>query len=369
MFICILLTNTTAMENEHPAYVQGQGWRYETEHSMLRRMQGHDYQSRCIYMITICTEGRAPILGTLHYVPGQEDKAYVAPTPLGLAVQQCWADIPKFHPEVGCLAFQLMPDHIHGILFVHKDSAQHLGHIINGFKVGCNRAVVPFSEALSVGCSEALPVGCSEALPPNTKLSKHPTHGKLFAIGYQDSILRGKDQLIHMFRYLADNPRRLAMKRQHRQWFTVQRNVSIAGTQCQLYGNAELLNNPNKMAVIVHRRYTDTENAQLCDTWLECGAKGGVLVSAAISPKEHQILKEAMESGYNIILLLENGFPELYKPIGQYFDACAAGHLLQISPWGHHVKHKIISRQQCLTLNALAEKIASSTSDGCGITT
>ena len=30
----------------------------------------------------------------------------------------CWREIPKHYPEVSVLAFQVMPDHIHGILFV-----------------------------------------------------------------------------------------------------------------------------------------------------------------------------------------------------------------------------------------------------------
>lgn len=33
--------------------------------------------------------------------------------------------------------------------------------------------------------------------------------------------------------------------------------------------------------------------------------------------------REAMNCGYNIILLRENGFPKLYKPEGEAFDACA----------------------------------------------
>lgn len=66
-----------------------------------------------------------------------------------------------------------------------------------------------------------------------------------------------------------------------------------------------------------------------------------------------------MNRGYRIILLRENGFPPLYKPSGESFDAYAAGLLLQISPWQYHMEQKTITRAQCLHLNALAEKIAS----------
>ena len=112
------------------------------------------------------------------------------------------------------------------------------------------------------------------------------------------------------------------------------------------------------MAVIVHRRYTDNDIAQLNKEWLDCGERGGVLVSAAISPKEKAVLREAMNRGYRIILLRENGFPKLYKPSGEAFDACARGFLLQISPWEFHFDKRTITRAQCLHLNALAERIA-----------
>lgn len=71
------------------------------------------------------------------------------------------------------------------------------------------------------------------------------------------------------------------------------------------------------------------------------------------------MLREAMNCGYNIILLRENGFPKFYKPAGESFDACANGLLLQISPWEFHMEKRVITRAQCLHLNAMAERIAS----------
>ena len=56
--------------------------------------------------------------------------------------------------------------------------------------------------------------------------------------------------------------------------------MEVAGEQCQVVGNRFLLNIPDKVAVIVHRRYTDEENARLREEWLACGERGGVLVSA-----------------------------------------------------------------------------------------
>ena len=68
-------------------------------------------------------------------------------------------------------------------------------------------------------------------------------------------------------------------------------------------------------------------------------------------------MREAMNRGYRMILVTENGFPPLYKPAGESFDACSAGRLLQASPWQYHMERRTISREQCLMLNRLVEDI------------
>lgn len=115
---------------------------------------------------------------------------------------------------------------------------------------------------------------------------------------------------------------------------------------------------PQKVAVIVHRAFSDEEYASRRKQWLACGEAGGVLVSAAIATREKSVMREAMDLGYHIIWVRENGFPPLYKPSGESFDACSQGRLLQVCPWEYHMGKRTISREQCLKLNRLVEEIA-----------
>ena len=112
--------------------------------SMKRRSNINDYYGRHIYMVTMAVEGRRSLLGTLMgsstVADGQEGAPCVVPTPLGQEVIRCWELIQRFHHEVRLLAFQLMPDHLHGILFVQEAMEEHLGQVISGFKAGCNKA-------------------------------------------------------------------------------------------------------------------------------------------------------------------------------------------------------------------------------------
>lgn len=71
---------------------------------------------------------------------GTEDAPRVELSPLGLAVCREWSGISGYYPQVAVIAQQVMPDHFHGILYFREKTALHLGHVIRGFKAGCNRA-------------------------------------------------------------------------------------------------------------------------------------------------------------------------------------------------------------------------------------
>ena len=310
---------------------------YETQHSMKRRTPWHDYSRKGTYMLTLVVKERMALLGALKGCLEGEVAPYVEYSALGRAIiQEEQKKINHYYPQVEVWKLCIMPDHLHMIVRVNEDMGEgkNLGNVVAGFKSGCNVAYWKLFN-----------------------MNEPPRQG-LFETGYCDKILMHEGQLDNWKSYLDDNPRRLMMKRQNPELFTVLTGMEVAGEQCQVVGNRFLLNIPDKMAVIAHRRYTDEENARLREEWLACGERGGVLVSAAISPKEKAVLREAMNRGYGIILLRENGFPKIYKPSGEAFDACARGVLLQISPWEFHHEKRVITRAQCLHLNAMAERIA-----------
>lgn len=118
--------------------------RAEVIPSMKRRRVGHDYESRRMYLITMTVEGRRPLLGEVVGNPNASADSPDAPrielNALGKEVERLWHAIPTYYPEVKVIALQLMPDHLHGILFVTSRTNYHLGRVINGFKIASNRA-------------------------------------------------------------------------------------------------------------------------------------------------------------------------------------------------------------------------------------
>lgn len=336
----------------------------EKKPSMLRRRVGHDYESRRIYLITMTVEGRRPLLGRLvgdaEAEMGSPEAPRIELSPLGEEVKNCWTSISSYYPEVKVLAITIMPNHLHGILFVERQMEQHLGMVIKGFKVGCNKSYRRWLSAQEGQAGKSMTQQCCSKENYGNNSSNDRTHGFLFSRNYNDHILEGADELERWFNYLDDNPRRLAVKRQHPEYFTIVRQRDIGEWSCQMVGNQALLSYPKKAAVVVHSAWNDEKYEEMKQKWLTLGEKGGVLISAAIATREKKVMREAMNRGYRLIVLRENGFPPLYKPAGESFDACSNGTLLQISPWEYHMNRRTISREQCLQLNRLAEQIADS---------
>ena len=372
-----------------------------TQPSMKRRSNEHDYTSQCFYMVTMAVEGRRPLLGSVIgqcEAPADSVEApRLQPTPLGEAVREAWWAISSFYPQVAVVALQLMPDHLHGILYFRETTeGLQLGDVIRGFKAGCNRAyraweasVATMSQRTREGrllsggglASGGLPSGGGGlasgglasgglasgggVLPSGGGVLPSPCaatvsqrkRGLLWEKGYNDRILHNYHTLARWKAYLQDNPRRLLVKREHPDFFRVQRNVQYAGMTFSAIGNRFLLDHPQKVQVQCSRRITDEALAALTSQMLAMGAAGAVFVSPSISKGEKTIMRAVFDAGYPVVFLQENGITDLAKPGGRRFDACARGQMLILAPWKHHNERLAITRDKCMMLNEMARRI------------
>ncbi len=58
-----------------------------------------------------------------------------------------------------------------------------------------------------------------------------------------------------------------------------------------------------------------------------------------------------------VIVLKSGGFRPLYKPDGRYFDLCAQGRVLILSPYAWTGRTEALTRERCLEMNGLAAGI------------
>ena len=336
----------------------------EKKPSMKRRSGINNYYGRHIYMLTLAVEGRRPLLGTLE---GDEKTARVIPTPLGKEVVRCWAAIPKFYPEVKLLAIQLMPDHLHGLLFVREEMEEHLGQVVSGFKAGCNKAyrgfmgeTVPHLTPKEVQDPYAYAYEAAPPLPlpSQCRLKKDDSsYGLLFERGYNDLIAKGYDMLPRMTAYINDNPRRLATKRAHPDFFRVRFGIEVAGQSYAAIGNRFLLQHPEKVQVQLSRSLTDEQIGERVQYFLTLARQGAILVSPAISKGEQAVMRTTLDEHLPLIFLTPWGFNKFSKPGHQYFEACSEGRFLILAPWEHQNEQIPLTRTMCLTLNRMTKQI------------
>ena len=321
----------------------------EKKPSMQRRCVGHDYTQRMMYMVTMVTEGRRPLFGKVvgrsEAPQGSEDAPRIELTELGQRVSDEWWGIPRYYPNVEIIALQMMPDHLHGIIFVKEKMEKDLSRIIRGFKTGCNRAYRELFPSVQYVATES----------QHTKQDRR--HGLLFAPGYNDKLLLRQGQLQRWLDYLRDNPRRLLMKREHPDLFRVQRNLMAGGQSFSAIGNRFLLERPLLVQVQCSRSLTEEQIEAKISECLALARSGAVLVSPSISEGEKAVMRATFMEGLPLIILQENGFTDLAKPGGKRMEACQRGQLLLLAPWQHHNERLTIKRSQCLSLNEMAKMI------------
>ena len=356
----------------------------EKKASMKRRDDHHDYTERRMYMITLEVEGRRPLFGRIvgdAFAPkGGKDEPHIELTALGKAVQSEWIGIHSYYPQIEVMAVQMMPDHMHGILFVKERLPVHLGQVISGFKAGCRRAEKMLREETVAAKPQP-----TEKVGQQARLSRQVTavpsqeameaaqgaettksrqdYRPLFAKGYNDLILRTYDELGSWQNYLRDNPRRLMMKRARPEWLRPFFGLRIGQHCFSGIGNRDLLEAPKRKAVRISRRLNEAEITAVATQYLKEAEQGTVLVSPAISPGEKRVMRAAFNAGFPTIVIMENGFSQMSKPHGEQFYACAEGRLLMLSPWEHHNEKQKLTSGQCMQMNLMALEISEGKED------
>ncbi len=278
--------------------------------------------------------------------------------------------IKTIYPQIKIIARQVMPDHIHFIIYVTERISVHLSKIISGYKAGCNGAYLEYlsttSERSETQQGEDAGILLTTSERSETQQGKSfdacmrllaqskPTQKiQLFSAKYHDRILSGKDQLQHMIDYIHDNPRRLMLKYLHRDYFKV-RKININGITVSVIGNIKLLDSKDKIQVRCSRKNNNDEINKLTRYYIDKASRGVVLVSPFISPGEKAIEKIALENHYCLIKIMNNGFPPLYKPSGIYFDLCSESKLLLVSSFEYKSTKTNLTKKQCEEMNLLA---------------
>lgn len=302
-----------------------------------------------IYHVTMVVPSRMPLFGDLVIPDDDPGQAYIARKELGEDILKLMFMIPDYHPEVEIIQFCLMPDHIHFILRVKREMKKGIASVVRGFWQGAKKAGNVYASSVF----------------PNIIRSDQPEWNPIFTEKPFIRPMSRKGQLQSMIRYVQMNPQRLATKRLKPGYFYVQENVEIGARVYSAVGNIQLLHAQKYSPVHVRSMWVkDAEqngNIQpLRDYKNGCvlaAREGTVMVSPFISEHEKAVLDVLLKEQHGIIYIADNGFGRYFKPSDALFDAVAEGRLLILSPWSYDSSKKRVSRDECVAMNGMAEKI------------
>lgn len=157
-------------------------------HRRSIRLRGYDYSQPGLYFITIVTQQRICCLGAVN------DGIFL-PNDAGKMLETYWLALPLRYPSICMDAYQLMPNHLHGIIRILEpmvfpqatDSSGKnvaLGHMLGAFKSEATNAYIR-------GVNE-------QGWPPFNK--------KLLQRNYWEHIIRDEEEYLRICRYMANNP-------------------------------------------------------------------------------------------------------------------------------------------------------------------
>lgn len=337
-----------------------EGWRYPVDHTRHHRDSNWDYKGKGIYHITLVIAERKHLLGELK--GDRADTARIELNSFGKEVYAIVCETPKYYLPKGymlqILALKIMPDHVHFVIYAQAPLPKSIGTVIRGIKSTCTslfkRNYYGGDDTTECGQRHVLPLIFIQYAHI---FAKYNSIWEKTPAGYHERILHGAGQLHNMIAYVKDNPRRLWLKKKAPMYFAVQHNIQYDKYEFSAVGNLHLLDY-QLCAVHVRSNFSEEQARIYMNNCIRAARKGIVLIGAFISPKEKEIRSILLQERHPIIILVSYGFSNYYKPTGEYMEACAQGKVLFLSQASADVpQHRRISRNDCLTLNFLAESM------------
>ncbi len=164
--------------------------KYRTKSTRLKHW---DYSSNGAYYITICTKDRECFFGKII------NKKMVL-SEIGEIIKTFWLEIPTHYPNVKLDEFVIMPDHLHGLIFIDNSFSVETCHGMSLQRhYTYNKFSKPVSQSLSMIINQfksAVKRWCN----------KHGFPNFTWQSGFHESIVRNEKHLHVIRRYIINNP-------------------------------------------------------------------------------------------------------------------------------------------------------------------
>ena len=176
-------------------------------HRRSIRLKGYDYSQAGLYFVTICCQDRICRFGKI-------ENGEMVLNDLGKIAYNEWEKLPERYPNMFLDVFQIMPNHIHGIIALGDDVGATLAVALNNDTVAQiaheNRAgASPAPTTVTVPTVGAI-VGAYKSLVTYKCLEIYKLRGeymrKLLQRDYWEHIIRNEQSYQRIANYIVDNP-------------------------------------------------------------------------------------------------------------------------------------------------------------------
>lgn len=182
----------------------------EPNRHKFTRLRGYDYAQGGAYFVTMNTHDRRHLFGRVvggrGGAPAIQD-AVMELNAAGNIVQECWDAIPAHFPGVFTDAFQIMPDHLHGIVVI-GDAPQTDGAAATGpiGSMRCIDATDPRPRGAKPRSLSAIVGSFKSAATKRINLLRGTPGAPVWQHNYHDRIIRDAGEHERIAQYIFDNP-------------------------------------------------------------------------------------------------------------------------------------------------------------------
>lgn len=333
------------------------------------------FKGEGIYHLTLAVNGRVPLLGKLAPLPeGCNHIAKTEATDLGRAILATFNALKNDYPQMDILAKELMPDHLHVVIWMHEGWDGSVKMLARSYSQGCSKiarrlvakGIIPASlppvvkepspstvkksavsqqtsavsqqpSAVSLSAQSNCATNNDSRTPPDPYDCGNGAH-TLFSTPFIRTLVR-KGQLDTMIKYVHNNPDNAWRRRLHPDLYIIRRRQEHGGLLFDTMGKARLLDYPDRQVIALSRSLTKEQIEEEVQKALFCAEKGVVTYTAAINEGEKAVAKAIRTAGYPLVIMMLNGFPaegteaaRYFHPSGVYHKACGDGLLYLMAP-------------------------------------
>jgi REP element-mobilizing transposase RayT len=174
------------------------------------RLRGYDYSQSGAYFVTICTQNKKCFFGNM-----LNDEMVL--NDAGQMINMIWNELPINYPGINIDKFQIMPNHVHGIIIIDKGQPRDSTKGQPRGDKGQPRGVAPTASGLSLpDVVHRFKSLTTARYIRGVKQKQWPSFpGKLWQRNYYEHIVRDENELNDIRKYIMENPRKWDLDREN----------------------------------------------------------------------------------------------------------------------------------------------------------